>query len=427
MRGLWPPALLLLTAAVHAQDGLLSLDQAIRLAVTRNERAAIADRRVEAARARVDRARAFFFPDLTVGADYTRRGDDSLRPVGEQANDLTADANIRQVIFDARAFPLFRQSRLLRDSALYFAAEEKRLLAFEAADAFITTLSLEQVAAAADRRRNFAQTNLNDARARFEAGLVSSNDVTRAALELATAERESARARGDVEIGYLQLGNLLNVEVQGPLEVPQELLAEATSPAAATEGTVEQARNRRLDVAASQRTAQAQRAFAEEPPRRFFPTLALNGNLESSNQEGLSGRQNDSTLALNLSWPVWDGGDRAADRAERLALARAAELDLALLERDVELEVRSSSVGVASEQASLRQAIAAVEAARKNAEETSALYREGLASALEVADASVQLFEAEVAEARARFQLTLAFLALRSATGLDPVGQEVTR
>ena len=425
MRGLLA---ILLPAAVYAQDAALSLDEAIRLVVTRNERSAIADRRVEAARARVDRARAFFFPDFTIGANYTRRGDESLRPIGDEpGTDTTADARLHQTIFDARAFPIYRQTRFLRDSAIYFAAEEKRLLAFEAADAFISTLSLEQVATAADRRRKFALTNLNDARARFEAGLVSSNDVTRAELELATAERESARAQGGVEIGYLQLGNLLDTEVRGPLEVPEELLAAAASPDAAAEGSIEQARARRLDVAASERAAQSQRAFAEEPQRRIIPTLALDGNLETTTQGDLSGRENDGSVALNLTWPLWDGGDRAADRAERLALARAAELDLELLLRKVELEVKSAAVGVTSEQASLRQATAAVLAARKNAEETSALYREGLASALEVADANVQLFEAEVAEARARFQLTLAFLDLRSASGLDPVGLEVRR
>jgi outer membrane protein TolC len=61
-------------------------------------------------------------------------------------------------------------------------------------------------------------------------------------------------------------------------------------------------------------------------------------------------------------------------------------------------------------------------AARRNAEETSALYREGLASALELADANQRLFEAEVAEVTARYRMALAYLALREARGDAPVG-----
>ena len=69
-------------------------------------------------------------------------------------------------------------------------------------------------------------------------------------------------------------------------------------------------------------------------------------------------------------------------------------------------------------------ATAAVAAARKNAGETSELYRQGLARALEVADASVRLFESEVALAGERFGMGRAFLNVRAAQGLDPLGRE---
>lgn len=419
-----------LWASVASAQSPLTLEEAIRLALSRNEQAAIADARVEAARARVDRARAFYFPDFTVTGNYTRRAYETIRTIGEENvtiqsfNAMSGTATLSQTVFDARAFPVYRQMRLLRDSTRFSSAEQKRLLSFQAADIFLTTLSLEQVVQAAERRGKFAQTNLQDARARFEAGLVSSNDVTRAELELATAEREAARAEGDLEAAYLELGNLLNTEIRGPLQVPQQLLDSATAATAVGADAVELARTRRLDLAATARIAAAQRAFAEEPARRIFPILGLNGQLRTTNEAGLSGRQNDGFLSLNLAWPLFDGGDREAERAERLALYRAAELELSQLQRQVELELRSAGVAVASEQASLKQAIVAVKAARKNAEETSELYRQGLASALEVADASVRLFEAEVAEARARFELALAFLDLRAASGLDPHGRE---
>jgi outer membrane protein TolC len=77
---------------------------------------------------------------------------------------------------------------------------------------------------------------------------------------------------------------------------------------------------------------------------------------------------------------------------------------------------------LSTEQASLREAIAATSAARRNTEETNALYREGLASALELADATQRLFEAEVAEVTARYRMALAYLSLREAQGTAPMG-----
>jgi outer membrane protein TolC len=52
------------------------------------------------------------------------------------------------------------------------------------------------------------------------------------------------------------------------------------------------------------------------------------------------------------------------------------------------------------------------------------LYRQGLASALQVADATVRLFEAEVGFVAQRYGLGIAFLNLEAALGLDPFGKE---
>ncbi|HEY5611807.1 MAG TPA: TolC family protein [Thermoanaerobaculia bacterium] len=417
---------LAIAPAVRAQQSL-TLERAIALALERNERAAVADARVDAAEARVGRARAFFFPDVTLTGNYTRRSYETMREIGgdivtiQSKNAFNANAFLSTTLFNARAFPLYRQAKLERESTRLGSAEDKRLLQFEAADAYVITLSLERVLQAAARRRDFAKASLDDSRARFEAGLVSSNDVTRAELELATAEREVTRTRGQVQTAYLELGNLLNTEVEGPLDVPENLLAAASESRTIPDAVIAEAEMRRLDIGSTERHALALEEFAKEPLQRFIPNLVMNGQYRHTNEAGLSGREDDSSLGLVLTWNAFDGGEAFADRAERRALAREARLDLEADRRRVGLEVRSAETALSSEQASIRQATIAVEAARKNADESTELYRQGLASALEVADANFRLFEAEVAEARARYQLALAYLDLRLALGHEPL------
>lgn len=424
--------LVLASSSAYGQNSEpLTLERAVMLAATRNERAAVATARIAAADATVRRARAFFFPDVTVGGTYTRRAYETVRRIGDEDvtiqnfDALNGTVNLFQPLFDARAIPLYRRAKLERDSIRLDAAEDRRILMFEAADAFVVTLSLEQVALAAARRRDLARSTHEDARARFEAGLVSSNDVTKAELELATAEREVSTTSGDARTAYLELGNLLNTEVRGPLVPPAGLLEAATDSLPQVDQLVRDARERRLDIAAQELHAQALRVFATEPSKRIIPSVGLNGQYRATNEGGLSGRDQDGSMAVNILWNPFDGGERSADRAERRALARAAELETELATREVELDVRSAIVGIESQQASTRQAEAAVDAARRNARETSVLYRQGLARAIEVADANARLFEAEVAEARARYQIALALLDLRSAVGLDPLGQEI--
>jgi outer membrane protein TolC len=407
-------AALLLSSAATAQDAPLTIERAVQLAVTRNERSAIADTTVEQAEARLRRARSFLLPRVNVNSSLNREFGDG----GNTAINTTALLN--QTLFNARAFPLFRQARLERDAARLDATETKRVLAFDAATSFLATLSVEQLVRAADRRRSFAQVNLDDVRARFEAGLVSSNDVTRAELELATAVREVAQARGDVDTARIELATLINAPVE-TLTPPVELLDAADNPPAVDDADVARAQQQRSDIAARRTEVEALRAFSEEPTRRFIPSFDLNAQARNFNDGPVSNLDNEGFVGVTMSWAVLDSGVRAAERAERLALLRGAELGLEADLREVERQVRSAAVRLATEQAALLNATAATTAARKNADETSELYRQGLGTALELADANRQLFEAEVAEVSARFRMAVAYLASREAAGLGVV------
>lgn len=409
--------LLLFPVSALAQDAPLTLERVVELAVTRNERAAVAETTVEAAEARLRRARSIILPQVNVTGQY--RNDTAA----DTRITLSAAALLTQPLFDARAFPLMRFARGLRDASRLSAADAKRLLAFDAADAFIVTLSFEQVLRAAQQRREFARTSLEDTRARFEAGLVSSNDVTRAELEMATAERGVAQATGTVQTAHLELENLLNAEVNVPLQVPVNLLQAAAQLSSVETPLIAEAQSRRSDILAARTELGALRAFAAEPSARFIPSILLSAQTRNINEGSISNRNNDGFVGVTLNWPILDAGVRGAERAERTANARGAELELELALRGVERQVRMASVALRSEQAALREAEAAVRAARKNADETNELYRQGLASALELADANQRRFEAEVAEVNARYRMAQAYLALREARGVGPVGE----
>jgi outer membrane protein TolC len=400
------------SSALLAQEAPLTLERAVSLALERNERSAIADTTVAAAEARVGRARSAFFPRVDVTGNYRNDFAESTDRT------LSTAALLTQPLFDARVFPLYRQARFARDAARLGAGESKRLLGYDAAAVFLTTLSYEQVLRAATRRRDFAQTNLDDVRARFEAGLVSSNDVTRAELELATAVRGVAQAQGDVAASRVDLENLLKADV-GPLAPPTALLDAAATPPATD---VASAQQRRGDIAQERAEVEALRAFADEPRARFLPSVNFTAQTRNINDGAITNRNNEGFFSFNFNWPVLDAGLRRSDRLEREALLRGAELGLEASLRDVEREMRSAGVQLTTEQAALREAVAAVRAARKNTEETSILYREGLASALELADATQRLFEAEVAEATATYRMALAYLSLREASGVSATG-----
>ena len=209
-------SILLWPFTLKAQDDVLTLEKAIQMALSRNERAFQAGERLSAAEARVSRARAYFLPSINASGTYTRRPFESIRIIGGQQvisqnyNAFSGNAQVSMVLFDSRSIPTLRQASMDKNSEENTAADSKRRLAFEVSNAFLMTLSVDQVMEASKHRFEYAKQALEAARARYAAGLVSVNDVTRAELEYATAEMGITQITGQVETTRLQLGYLLD-------------------------------------------------------------------------------------------------------------------------------------------------------------------------------------------------------------------------
>ncbi len=414
-----------------ATEPTFTLERIVALAAQRNERAMSAEAEAEAAVARTDRARAFFFPELSITGLYTRRLNETVRRVGDgevaisRYNALSAQANLVVPLIDARLFPLYRQAKFEGESARHLAVNTRRLIGFEAADAFFSVVGQEQVLLAATRRVDFSRVTLKEAQARAAAGLVSSNDVTRIELEAATAERELLRARAGAMVSRIELGHLVNSEIgQARLVAPEPLLAEAESAPTTADALIAAGLERRLDLASDRARLLAQEAAASEPALRFLPSVAGVAQYRVTNEQGFAGRIGDGSAGLSLNWSLWDGGERLAERKERRALSRAASGVVAGRTRQVALDVRSAVVSLETARTVQASAVRAAEVARRHVDETGQLYRQGLVRALDVADANLRLFEAEVALARERNALALAFLDLKAATGAPPPGME---
>ena len=426
-RGVALSLLALFAAAAPAHA--LTLEEAIDTALRYNERGRSAEETARAADAQVDQARSFLFPDLTLLGDYTRRSHETTRTIdGETSVLQSRDAtelrlNLDQVLFDAQAWPVYTGARRLRDAAHFDAMEEKRQLAFDAARAFLAVLTSEQVARAAEERVRLADRNLEDARVRFDAELVGSNDVTRAELERTASERELIEARAVTGVTRLNLGHLMGRAVADTLLVPQPLLADAAAPVARDDTSLVRAVQARPDVRAGHARVLALQAVAREPLMRYLPDLSFHGTAWKTNEAGFSERDEDWTIGLGLDWDLFDGLERHAARSEATALARAAALDQSNLERSVGVDIESARITLEGAQASLVQANRAVDVAERNAAEAAELYRRGLVRAFEVVDANVQAFTTLVERARSQFAQALALLNLRSALGLDPLGE----
>ncbi len=415
-------AVSLASEPASAQARALDLQTAIRLALSRNERSKIAELDVRSAQAGVEKARTGFLPTLVLSANDSDHpfAAPPARGTPPPKNVLTSSLTLTQPLINAPAWPLYAQAKQQLASQRAQSADDKRQLAFDTARAFFNVLTAEAVLKAAERSEASAKANLTDTQARVAAQLVSSNDATRAQINVASAARQVQIDRGNVQTARLDLSFLIAAPVNGALASPAATLQVSRQPTKPIKDLVKMAFSHRPDLVAKRHSANAAHDFAEEPLYRLAPTVDLTGQVQGTTNTGQSGRWDEETFGVSLRWTLYDAGARYADKHSRDAAAEIADLNLHSLRRSVVIDVQSAVVSLHSAQATLKAAEQTLKAARQSADETGILYRQGLSKAIELVDANDQRFQAEVNYAAAEFQVAVAYLALRQALGLEP-------
>jgi outer membrane protein TolC len=403
----------------------LTIDEAIGLALRYNEIPRIGAARVERVRALRDVVVADLWPALNAGATATRRANEVTRTVeGEtitiQArNAYSGVATLDSVLFDAQVLTRIKAADQDVVAQQESSLDADRLLAFDVADVYFAVLSAQKLAEAARRRLEVARATADDARARFEAGLASRNEVTRIELEQATAQLALTQAESTVVKAKLRLEYLLGVPADRPLVEPP-----AAPPERRPMDELDRlALENRPDLRAWQALAEGSRLRARAERQGFIPDIGFLGTWRLTNESGLSGNDTDWNLAATMGWSIFDRGRTA--RAATFDAQRSVDLYQAdALRRQIGNELRVAQQDLVTAQASYEQAEVQVRVARQNEEEVAERFANGLATALEQADANVSLFEAEAGLARQGFARWLAEQALQRALGVWPLGRE---
>ena len=414
------PAAVPVAAAPAAATGL-SLDQAIALALARNETPEIAITRIEAAQATVTRASAALRPSIVLSGSLATNDQDDL-PWGGDANE-TAAWNIAAELglLRASAWSNLSSAKYALRAQQLESLEQKRVFAFAVAGVFINALAAERQVNAAERRLEVSQASVADAKARLQAGLSIRTDVTRAELEEATAHLSVTRARNLVTTTRLALADLIVAPLDGALEIPTAIDVPS--------GDGEVLQRLALAYRADLRALQFREAAAEQNVRaaygRWVPDItarAVASDFDTNDPERAhADKTTEVTLSLTASWALYDGGDRGGAIDQAKAARRETGLGRTQQLRGLRKDLLTGLADLQTAEAALAQAEARDRLAKANADEIRARYKQGLATALEDADAISGQFEAESGLVAAQLQRARSRLDLRQLAGMWPL------
>jgi OMF family outer membrane factor len=272
--------------------------------------------------------------------------------------------------------------------------------------------------------------SLRDSRARFQAGVATKLEVLEAETQLARDQQLLTTALASQSVARRALASLLDLPqtvtptAQDPsrvLGVWQPSLQESIVAAYAFREELDQVL---LDISIA--NSQANAALAEVQP--FLNIFAgfeggwFDGNQPVvGNRDVVSGGNWDTTVGLNLSWRLFDGGAAAAQSRQNRQLAQENTFRFAQRRDAIRLEVEDSFYELEKNNRNITTTAREVISARESLRLARLRFQAGVTTQREVVDNQRDLTNAEVRFSNAITDYNKRLAELRRRTGLDQI------
>ncbi len=370
----------------------------------------------ESAPFRVDQTRALLRPNVALGANAGRVQaylDNGTNPTNSSYG-VTVTG--RQPIFNKQSSTTIAQSErsLVSSLADLDAAEQDLML--RVSQAYFDVLGAQDTLATTRASKAAISEQLASAKRNFEVGTATITDTREAQARFDLATAQEIAAENDLVTKRIALDQLVgqtNV-VPRQLAVPVVLpVPTAGVDAYVSRAAEEHPAVRRATVAFEVARLETEKARAQRLPT--IDAVASVGNGRGLYQPGVFGQNTSISLQLNL--PLYSGGAIQNRIKETLALEERARNDLDAARRGVTQTTRQAYYTLLSGAAQVKALEAAEASSQLALEATQVGYRVGIRVNVDVLNAQSQLYQTRRDLARARYDVLLATLRLRQASG----------
>ena len=411
---------------------VLTLDEAIALALRQNPFFQATQEKELQARSQVRSAVSRFLPSLN--AQGTNTLDEKLFVLefpslvpGQPPQRISIDFTKNYQTALAFSLPLFAGGRLVAgykqaNYNLQASRESVRLseqeTIFNVKSSFYGYLLAREFSAVADEALALAEKFRDNVQNLYEVGMASKFDLLRSEVQVANLKPQAIRARNSVEVAALGLKTILGIALETSVEIRGELVAPPLD--AVSEAIVEEAQAQRPEL----RQLDYQRRIAGEMLKiargSMMPTIGIGGayNLWSDSLSFRKGSwQNYYAINLSITLPIFIGLEARAQVCQSKAVIRELDWTRKGLSDAIALEVRQAVLNRNQARETLLSQGRNVEQAREAVRIAELNYAEGLATNLDVSTAQVALSQARTNYSQALYDCVISQAQLEKAVG----------
>lgn len=396
--------------------------------ITLNEarrRAAVADPASVAARADLTTAswerrtaRAdLYTPTVTAGVGLTQFSDPFFNfgtgAITSNATNATLQATYS--IIGPKKFAEVRRATAAVASAEASEIASRFQVALSTDAAYFSVLADRELSRVAADRLRRAEEQFGLARVRVIEGEAVASDSLRLLLEVNRARLAVLQQDSAVRVSQLRLGR--HAGLAGPADAAPVDSAPPRQLPVTEEQAVSELRSRGPTTEAARARERRADAVVDAERSAYWPELTLGATTGAYDSEFFPSALKRSQLAIALSVPIWNGGQREMGIARARMQRDVARSDREYTERATAEAMVSAYRGYETSRAAIDLTRVGVAVATENFRVQRARYREGATTSLDLIDAQVGLSEAEAAAVQARYAARLALAQIEALLG----------
>ena len=431
-----PEILFKISASKAAQESagkVLTIEQAVRIALDNQPRIRAAQERVKAQQAVVGQAKSAYYPSITFNNAYRSSLVSGTTSTSQDAFDFFSSAsNFNWTIYDfGRREGIVQEARDTLDSRRFAERTSVDDAILNVMRLYYRSLAVKALVRVREDTLKDRELLVRQAKGFFEVGTRPKIEVARAESGFFAAKADLIAAENGVKIAWAELGNAVGVEDFPVRPQAEDALLKKPLTLLAKELDI---RKPEVSLEEAQKIASASRPelkdFAAQLRARAADiAVARRGHLPDISFFGQYGRRNTSrsgnTFPLQVIWqagitieiPIFSGFETTYEIEETLRDYREIRAREEETRQQIALEVERSYLNVIAATERTKAAEAAVRSAKENLDLANGRYRVGVGSIIEITEAQVINTEAQTNLIQSLLDHTIAEADLARAIG----------
>lgn len=418
---------LILLINLYAQQtgqSSLSLNEAINLALSNQPLIEQALDQADAAEAKINQQKSYFYPRVEGDLTYIRIGPvPTIEFSGHNfelapADNYNADVSASHLLYDfGKRSAILELMKSYKLSAIDKIELIKNNLAYQTIQIYYTILFLEKSIDVNEEQIRTLQKHLELTGKKVESGSATDFDILTTQVKVAGAQNQKTDIENALNKNKLALNSLFGRPSDSPLYLTGELKIDSS--AFNLESLIDEAYAGRPEMKLAQdagMNAEISRKVAALADR---PNLSLMANLGVKNgyQPDLNDPVVNWAAGVHASVPIFNGNLKKAQVAEAEAKMKSSADEINALKRKIKLEVEQAAADLQANRSKIKTSEVQVDHAKQAVSRAGSQYKDGVITNLDLIDAETSLAQAKLMYLQVVYQNVLSHYNLKKAVG----------